>query len=524
MELADGSLQERFQEWRQRGWPGIPAEELLTYFAEAAEALDFLGGAKLVHRDIKPQNLLHVKGHAKVADFGIARTQVNEVDQTMNPGGTPSYMPPEAWGGRISTHSDQYSFAITWYEMRTGRPPFPSKNLPELSRQHLYEIPDLSEVPPPEQQVLLRALAKNPDERFPSCTQFVQALREAIAPPPPPADSHGCGILAALGSFALVLIAVLVAVVLWRIPSPPPPPATSAVAPSNVPSAVVSWKPPGWEPEAAETEIVEVQERRYYKRLVRTVGQQRVVLVLVPRKSAQDPQTFYLMENKVWNDLYATFMADPKAPELFAKYRNRPGCEVLVSLPGRRQVPDWRKGGISRDFPDPKGAQFLGVEGDWGEFKKGALPVFRVKVTEAHCFAEWLGGKLPTRLEWLHAAGKDEAQLPGPFDAEANKEELAVGLFGPRPVSWGKSHVSIYGCRQMAGNGYEWTRDLYDPHGKEEIPLEEIRLAPKVVIVGQSYTKREPLLFKDMAPPLFFSSSESQYDIGFRVVVEQETP
>ena len=77
MELADGSLEDRLKECQAAGRSGIPVEELLRYFMEAAEALDFLQQQKLSHRDIKPQNLLHLKGHAKVADFGIARPQIN---------------------------------------------------------------------------------------------------------------------------------------------------------------------------------------------------------------------------------------------------------------------------------------------------------------------------------------------------------------------------------------------------------------------------------------------------------------
>src|SRR5262249_16687094 len=151
------------------GLPGIPANELLRYFAEAAEALDFLHQQKLSHRDIKPQNLLHLKGHAKVADFGIARSQENALDHTLNVGGTPVYMPPEMWNGNISVHSDQYSFALTWYEMRTGRRAFSGTKHLELAQQHVGGKPDLSGVPQAEQKVLLRALAKDPNQRFPTC-------------------------------------------------------------------------------------------------------------------------------------------------------------------------------------------------------------------------------------------------------------------------------------------------------------------------------------------------------------------
>jgi serine/threonine protein kinase len=182
MELADGSLQDRLMECQAAGMPGIPADELLRYFGEAAEAIDFLHQQKLSHRDIKPQNLLHMQGHAKVADFGIARLQEHAVEHTQNIGGTPAYMAPEMWQGDISIHSDQYSFAVTWYEMRTGRRVFSSTNMVALLQQHLSGKPDLSGVPEAEQEVLLRALAKDPNQRFPICVALVQALAVAMGP------------------------------------------------------------------------------------------------------------------------------------------------------------------------------------------------------------------------------------------------------------------------------------------------------------------------------------------------------
>ena len=267
MELADGSLEDRFKECCAAGLPGIPVEELLRYFGEAAEALDFLRDQRLAHRDIKPKNLLHLKGHAKVADFGLARFQEHTLDHTANFGGTPAYMPPEMWRGRISIHSDQYSLAATWYEGRTGRRLFSASTYAEMLLQHLEQQPDVSGVPGAEQNVLLRALDKEPDRRFPSCVAFVQALREATAPPKPPAAAPGWGVKATLAFVSLILAAVLVTLALVLGGPRQPPPAPGTTEPSKV---VVSWCPVGWEPEDANN-LVEDHPggHRYYRRLVR---------------------------------------------------------------------------------------------------------------------------------------------------------------------------------------------------------------------------------------------------------------
>jgi hypothetical protein len=175
MELADGSLRDRFQECRNAGLPGIPRPELLGYVREAAEALDYLHAQRVSHRDINPQNILLQQRHAKVADFGLASLQ-EPGTMTATGAGTPVYMPPEGWCGCVSPHSDQYSLAITYTELRLGRPPFLSRDLPTLMLDHLERPPALSALPEGEQQVLDKALAKDPDQRFPSCLEFAEAL------------------------------------------------------------------------------------------------------------------------------------------------------------------------------------------------------------------------------------------------------------------------------------------------------------------------------------------------------------
>ncbi len=95
MGLAAGSLRDRDKECRGQGLPGIPQDELLRYMREAAEGLDFANGRGVMHRDVKPENILLLQGHAQVADFGLARLSHNQRSLTdVTIGGTPVYMAP----------------------------------------------------------------------------------------------------------------------------------------------------------------------------------------------------------------------------------------------------------------------------------------------------------------------------------------------------------------------------------------------------------------------------------------------
>jgi serine/threonine protein kinase len=186
MELADGSLRDRLEACRKEGLQGIPRAELLNYFREAAEGLDFLHAHHVVHRDIKPENILLVQGHAKLADFGLAREHGSQVLSTAG-AGTPLYMAPELFRRQVSIRSDQYSLAMAYAELRLGRRLLRSENLVELMLEHQRGTPDLAPLPPAEQQVILKALSKDPEQRYPSCLAWLEALEQACAGEDPPA-------------------------------------------------------------------------------------------------------------------------------------------------------------------------------------------------------------------------------------------------------------------------------------------------------------------------------------------------
>jgi len=181
MELADKNLEDRLIECQALALPGIPRSELLAYLRDAAEALDLMNFQHdLQHLDIKPRNLFLIGNRLKVADFGLV--QCIEELSIGNSGGdlpnefTPSYAAPELFQGSISRHSDQYSLAVTYQELLSGTRPFQGTNSRRLAVQHLNDKPDLSAIAENERPVLARALAKDPQDRFPSCLAFMRAL------------------------------------------------------------------------------------------------------------------------------------------------------------------------------------------------------------------------------------------------------------------------------------------------------------------------------------------------------------
>ncbi len=175
-ELAEKSLKDRFVECRAQGLPGIPRDELLRYLSDAADVLDFLSKShSLQHLDIKPENLLLVGGHVKVGDFGLVK-DVRDVTQSMMAGLTPTYAPPELFDGQPSKSSDQYSLAIVYYEMLTGKRPFLGTTAAQLAAQHIQGRPQLDALPRGDQPVILRALSKSPALRYPDCRSLMDDL------------------------------------------------------------------------------------------------------------------------------------------------------------------------------------------------------------------------------------------------------------------------------------------------------------------------------------------------------------
>jgi serine/threonine-protein kinase len=189
MPFVEGeSLRDRLDREKQ-----LPLEDALQIAREVADALAYAHRQDIVHRDIKPDNVLLSGGHARVADFGIARAMSaagsQNLTQTGFVVGTPIYMSPEQASGSsdIDGRSDLYALGCMLYEMLAGHPPF-TGSAESLVRQHLFAEPPAittirPAVPPQVAAAIARALAKTPADRYSPVGQFSEALRPmAFAP------------------------------------------------------------------------------------------------------------------------------------------------------------------------------------------------------------------------------------------------------------------------------------------------------------------------------------------------------
>jgi hypothetical protein len=420
----------------------------------------------------------------------------------------------------------------------------------QIMFDHLERAPDLAPMAEAEQKVLLKALSKDPEQRYGSCREFIKEIEKAVvdelretdafyvepAPRPEkqkthaPADGMATMNLSGEASRTATSGELTPAMQtdaqgrpmrVWRSSDTVPlqeqaPPAArwplvvgALLLAAGAGLAVVNW--PGRQPsnsitrqdepvlpagcqKAEDAEVRSVNGRNYYSKIVMEKGGQRFTFLLIPYESSGDPSTFYMLEGKVTNDQFKAATSDEAFLAPLAKFEKAEPQLV------RREWQQSFKGG-------------------------GQLPAMYVTVTEAYCFAQWLGGNLPTMHQWNKAAGFDGQNLEsGPFrkPVDGTRPKVAVGgLKSPVPVGQSEDDVSRFLCRDMAGNGVEFIRNL-SPQTRGLVPAINPTKKDNVMVRGRSYSAPTPLRFEDLVDeggeslPYF----ESDDVTSFRVVLE----
>jgi predicted Ser/Thr protein kinase len=203
--ISGGSLSQRIKHGR------LAPSESARILKDVAEALDYAHGAGVIHRDVKPQNvLLDDAGRVYLADFGIAKMveSTAHMTQTGMITGTPQYMAPEqALGKKIDKSIDIYALGIVAYELFTGRVPFSADTPVAVLMKQASEpmpLPPVSEVKEDVTRAILRATAKDPAARWASASAFAQAVTSATMSGASTAALEPTGVMPALGQETVI--------------------------------------------------------------------------------------------------------------------------------------------------------------------------------------------------------------------------------------------------------------------------------------------------------------------------------
>ncbi|RJR49617.1 MAG: hypothetical protein C4576_06480 [Desulfobacteraceae bacterium] len=432
-------------------------------------AIDYAHKKGVIHRDFKPANVLIDEfGNCLLTDFGIAKlmeatTHLTVKGQIM---GTPTYLSPEqASGERKTDHrSDIYSLGVVIYQMLTGDVPFRADSSLGVLYKHIHETPPppreiLPELPESLEKVIMKALAKNPDERYTTAGELVTAFETALRP----SLSLGAAETKKKGKAAKTtkarpkwLIPVIVAVLLvigigiygvtqmGRLSG-------GGDYMALVKAGVV---------EAAGKNTKGADEFKHQK--------DKALMVLIPAGEFTMGSSQYSYEQPVQKVTTNSYFIDkyPVTNKQFDQF-----------VKETKHVTDAEKNGFGnvlqgRHWRKVKGATWRKPDGIESIDGKESHPVRQVSHNDATAYCKWADKDLPTEAQWEKAArGPQGYKYPwgdsDPNDTLANYDNF-TGM--TTPVEQFEKGQSFYGCFDMAGNTYEWCRDWYATYseGKRE--------------------------------------------------------
>ncbi len=389
----------------------IPGERALAILRDLAAGLDFAHKKGVLHRDLKPKNVVLLKedGRAVIIDFGLARTlEAGGVD-TSTGGigrGTAGYMAPEQIRRQaLSAQTDLYALGVVAYRLLVGKLPFEGDEF-DVMEGHIRGAPPEAHrvnvrLPGSVSAVLAKALAKKPEERYKSAEALVAALAEALKPQPAPAPR----------------------VEVVAPPKPAAPTLPTRIRPKD--GMVEVYIPAG------EFLMGSEDGGKNEK------PQHKVYL-----------DAYWIDQTPVTNAMFARFVTQTS----YRTQAEEDGSSFITDIP-KKQYGAVIKGANWR-HPSGPGSTIRLLE---------THPVVLVSWKDALAYCDWVGARLPTEAQWEKAArGTDGRMYPwGNREPDATLVKFSEHVGNTTPVGSYPGGASPYGVLDMAGNVLEWCADWY---------------------------------------------------------------
>jgi serine/threonine-protein kinase len=489
--------------------PHPPEEWSLAILGDVARGLDYAHAHGVFHRDVKPANIMvQEDGGVKIADFGIAKVAWTNTMTLTTTGvvvGSPHYMAPEQLqGSPITGRTDQFALAGLAYNLLTGHKPFEAETLASLLTKILHQYPAPAQtlnplLRPEMQDVLRKAMDKDPAQRFASCAEFVEGLKAAhkapapvaaVAPPPPKTRSLGWLPLAAVAAVLLVLAVVAgflllkshqgvqVEIAYWdsikasrdtarfeQYLEEYPQGRFAGLARAEIEALKKPSAPPAPEPKASPEPQAPLSTPKPVVPAPKTPSPP-------PAKSPKRTPA----EVKPTPERQAPAPTPPKPAEPTAGEGKvnpidgqryvwiPPGTFQMGCSPGDNECADDEK--PARTVTISKGFWMGQTEVTVGAYKRFKTPpsgtgsddqpVVNVTWNDAVACCRWAGGRLPTEAEWEYAA---RAGTTGARYGELDDIAWYSGNSGGRIHSVGQKAPNAFRLCDMLGNVWEWVAE-----------------------------------------------------------------
>jgi eukaryotic-like serine/threonine-protein kinase len=457
---------------------GMEYQRAVEIICQICEAVQAAHEKKIIHRDLKPDNVIVKRSGAqdrvKVLDFGIAK--LREADQTESSApqtkvgtimGTPQYMSPEQCRGirseDLKPASDVYSIGIIAYELLCGRVPFDGQNALELIDKHKHEPPThiktyTPRVPASVSLVVMKTLAKMPEDRWESAERLAQelriALREARGGKTVPGDP--------------VITEVLTGP-LWtdQLSSPGQPAAdfesNEAKPRETVPIEKITSRPTPTPAPVPTPAPAQVSQPNWVKRGLISAAVMLLASVVIywlanSTQTPLPPNEFAGM-NLILGGKFTMGRNDGEDDE-------RPVRELTVNdyYLDKYEVTNEQY----KKFVDATGHRPpLNWNNNSYQPGEALLPVTNVTWRDADAYAKWAKKRLPTEAEWEYAARGGNKGLLYPWGNDWNPDNANVGRRSLRPFTGGsfRNDVSPFGIYDLGGNVSEWVQDNHLVYG-----------------------------------------------------------